>query len=120
MEVLIAKSMTKEAGLQGKTIAPKKKPKIKEGKNGFFVTGALIFGKILPKSMLKINKMLTNANIPKAIGETIPMAFVKDDCKNLVNIKPNKNIEETTPKVTITPSIIIFFLDSFPDNWPAK
>ncbi len=120
VDVLIAKSITKEAGLQGSTIAPKKNPKINELKKGFLVTGAWIFGKSFPKSTLNINKILINARIPNAIGEIIPIAFVKDSCKSFVKIKPNKNIEEIIPNVTISPNPIIVFLDSLPDNWPAR
>ena len=67
------------------------------------------FGKNLLKSTLKINSILINARIPKAIGETIPIAFVKDSCNSFVKINPNKNMEVITPPVTIKPRIIIFF-----------
>ena len=40
VEVDTAKSTAREAGLQGRTIAPKKKPKTNDEKYGFLVTGA--------------------------------------------------------------------------------
>ncbi len=77
-EVDTANRTANEAGLQGRTIAPKNNPKINADKVGFFKTGAVVFGKNLPRSKLKIRKMLTTAKIPKAIGEMIPIAFVND------------------------------------------
>ena len=117
VEVLIANKTIRDAGLQGKTIAPKKKPKIKDVTNGFFVIGALIFfGNNLLKSKLKIKNKLTTAKIPKAIGDIIPMALVNEACKNFVNINPTKNKEEITPRVTINPRRIKVFFDSLPEN----
>ena len=42
VDVLIANRIISDAGLHGRTIAPKKKPKINELKKGFLVIGALI------------------------------------------------------------------------------
>ena len=117
VDVLIANKTIKDAGLHGKTIAPKKNPNTKELAKGFFVRGALIFfGISLLKSKLKIKNKLTTANIPKAIGEIIPIALVKDVWRNFVKISPTKNIETTTPKVTINPNKINVFFDSLPEN----
>jgi hypothetical protein len=49
-EVLIANKIVKDAGLQGKTTAPKKNPKTNEDLIGFLVKGACILGKNLPIS----------------------------------------------------------------------
>ena len=56
------------------------------------------------------------AKIPNAIGEIIPITFVKDTCKNFVKINPNKNIEDITPNATTTPRRIIPRFDSLPVN----
>ena len=77
-EVDTANRTAKDAGLHGRTIAPKNNPKINADKVGLFKTGAVVFGKNLPKSKLKIKKTLTIARIPNAIGEMIPMAFVNE------------------------------------------
>lgn len=117
VEVLIANKTIRDAGLQGNTIAPKKNPKIKELANGFLVTGAFIcFGISLLKSKLNIKNKLTTARIPKAIGEIIPIALVREACKNFVNINPIRNIEDITPKVTNNPKKIKVFFDSLPEN----
>ena len=42
VDVLIANNTIREAGLQGNTINPKKKPKLNEPKKGFLVIGAFI------------------------------------------------------------------------------
>ena len=116
VDVLIANNTIREAGLQGNTIAPKKKPKIKELKKGFLSIGDFICGKSREKSKLNIKNKLMIAKIPNAIGETIPITFVKDACKNFVKINPNKNIEDITPNATIIPRSIIPRFDSFPVN----
>ncbi len=117
VDVLMANKTINDAGLQGKTIAPKKKPKIKEVANGFLVIGAFIFfGIILVKSKLNMRNKLTRAKIPKAIGDMIPMTLVREACRNFVNINPIRNIEDMTPAVTINPKRIKVFFDSFPEN----
>ena len=73
-------------------------------------------GNNLEKSKLNIRNKLTTARIPKAIGEIIPIALVNDVCKNFVNIRPNKNMEDITPRVTINPKKINVFFDSLPEN----
>ena len=78
VDVLIANRTTKDAGLQGRTIAPKNNPKINALQVGLSFMGALNLGKIFPMSKLKIIKMLIMARTPKAIGLIIPIAFVKD------------------------------------------
>ena len=114
VEVLIANRTIRDAGLHGKTMAPKKKPKINEVKIGFLVIGALTFGKNLEKSRLNIRKILTTAKIPNAMGEIIPIAFVREACKNLVKINPTKNMEDMTPRATIKPRKMNDFLASLP------
>ena len=114
VEVLIANRIIRDAGLHGKTMAPKKKPKINEVKIGFLVIGALTFGKNLEKSRLNIRKILTTAKIPNAMGEIIPIAFVREACKNLVKINPTKNMEDMTPRATIKPRKMNDFLASLP------
>ena len=114
VEVLIANKTIRDAGLHGKTMAPKKKPKRNEVRIGFLAMGALTFGKNLEKSRLNIRNILTTAKIPNAMGEIIPMAFVREACKNLVKINPTKNMEDMTPRATIRPRKINDFLASLP------
>ena len=116
VDVLIANNTIKEAGLHGNTIAPKKKPKINELMNGFLSVGDFICGKSREKSKLNIKNKLTTAKIPNAIGEIIPITFVSEACRNLVKIKPIKNIDVTTPIATITPRRIIVFFESLLDT----
>jgi len=120
VEVLIANKTTNEAGLHGRTMAPKKNPKPNELKKGFLDVGDRICGKNLEKSKLNIKNKLTNAKIPKAMGEMIPITLVKETCKNFVKIKPTKNIELITPRETITPKSIIVLFDSFLETWFDK
>ena len=118
--VVNANKTIREAGLHGITIAPKNNPKINALSNGFFFSGALTFGKNLPKSKSKIKNRLTIARIAKAIGEIIPIAFVNEACRNFVNIKPTRNIENITPRATINPKNITVFFDSLSDTWVDK
>ena len=92
-------------GLQGITIPPKKNPYRKAPRIGFSDWGVFAFGRYLAKSMLKINKILIIIKIPNAIGETIPITFVNDALKIVVNINPNIAIKTTTPKTTINPNL---------------
>ena len=78
VEVLRANHIIRDAGLHGRTIAPKNSPKISADKKGFLVKGELIFGKNFPKSKSKIKNKLISPSIAKAIGEIIPIAFVKE------------------------------------------
>ncbi len=104
-------------GLQGTTIAPKKKPNINAPYKGFLATGACTFGRNLPTSISNINKMLIINNTVKAKGETTPMTFVKDICKNVVNINPSNIMNKMTPEDIIRPKRISSFLfDSFEDS----
>jgi hypothetical protein len=89
VDALIANSTISEAGLQGKTIAPKNNPKTKEVNKGFLRIGACHFGINFPKSTSNISNTLTIASIPKAIGDMRPMALVNDSCNNKVKINPN-------------------------------
>lgn len=114
--MLIANKTIKDAGLHGRTIAPKKKPKRNALSKGFLDFGVTIFGMNLEKSKLNIRNKPMIARIVNAIGEIIPIALVNEDCKNFVNINPNKNIEDMTPKATTKPKRIIVFLGDFFDN----
>ncbi len=118
--VVNANKTIKEAGLHGRTIAPKNNPKTNALNKGFLIIGALIFGKILEKSKLNIKNKLTIARIVKAIGEMMPIAFVNEACKNFVKIRPTKNIENIIPRVTTIPKNIIVFFDSLPEIWLDK
>jgi len=122
VDALIAKSMINDAGLHGRTIAPKKKPKRNEERKGFFVIGAVTFGKNFPTSILKIRKILTMAKIPNAIGEIMPIALVNEVDRSFVNISPNKNMEVIIPTVTMSPNCMIFFLGSslLFESWLAR
>ena len=113
----LAKKTAMNAGLHGRTIAPKKKPNPKALFIGFPLTGEVILGKNLPKSKLNIKKTLIIPNITNAIGETIPMTPVKDCCKMVVNKIPSNSMNEITPRTTINPNNIMDFLSSFPENW---
>ena len=112
VDVLIAKRTIRDAGLHGRIMAPKKNPKMNDVKRGFLVMGALTFGKNLEKSILNIKNILITARIPNAMGEIIPITFVREACKNLVKIKPIKNIDVITPRATIRPRKINDFLAS--------
>ena len=78
VEVLNANNITSEAGLHGRTIAPKNSPKSNADKKGFFVIGEVILGNNFPRSKLKIINKLIKPRIAKAMGEIIPMAFVNE------------------------------------------
>ena len=85
---------------------------------GLLVLGMLARGKNLPASILRINRMLITNKMAKATGETIPMTFVKDVSRKVVNNKPKRNMKKITPEVIIKPnstSSLLFV--SFPDNW---
>ena len=113
VDVLTANKTAREAGLHGRTIAPKKVPKRNALKRGFFRTGAWTLGMNLPMSTLKIRRILTRARIAKAIGDTIPITFVNEALRTKTKINPITNIEIITPKLTTTPNKIICFLESF-------
>lgn len=116
VDVETAKSTISGAGLQGKTIAPKNRPKMNALNRGLlFLVGVFGVGIIFEKSKLNIKKMLTIVNIPNAIGEIIPIALVKDSLSNPVKINPTINIEIMTPEAAIDPARIIFFFFSFSD-----
>lgn len=113
MDVLTAKSIIRDAGLHGRTIAPKKKPKRKALVFGFlFEFATLICGKILLKFTLKIRRKLTMKRIPNAIGETISVTLVRDTLKIAVKMRPIRKREVITPRVTIQPSVEILISSS--------
>ena len=107
VEVETANRSASDAGLQGRTIAPKNNPKIREVVTGFFKTGALYFGRRVEKSKLKIRNKLMIAKMPKAIGEIIPIASVKDFFNMNEKINPTRNIERITPAVIIQANFVI-------------
>ena len=80
---------------------------------GCLLVGVFNLGINFPKSTLKINKRLKNPRIPKAMGEIIPTTFVKDFCKNVVNINPKRSIKIITPKVMSKPNKAYCFLFTF-------
>jgi len=108
--MLIANKTIKEAGLHGRTIAPKNIPNKKELRRGFFKIGEEIFGNKLEKLKLKIKNKLTIPKIAKAIGEIIEIVFVKETSRIFVNINPTINKEVITPKVTEIPNLRKEFL----------
>ena len=75
-------------------------------------------GKNRPASTSKINRIPITNKITKAIGEIIPMTFVKEISRKVVNTSPNRNIKKITPDVIIKPNSTgsLRFV-SFPDNW---
>jgi len=117
----LAKKALINAGLQGITIAPKKKPYNNAVKRGLLVIGDLILlGNILERSTLKIKSRLITPKIPKAIGETIPITLVKDFCRIVVKSRPKTSIKIITPRVIISPSEAYALLVVFPENWFAR
>jgi hypothetical protein len=95
--VLVNRTAIK-AGLQGTTMAPKKKPKEKALIQGFFCpVDIFTFGMYLPKSTLNIIRRLIIRRMPKAIGDITPITFVKETCRTVVNIIPRKNMNKITP-----------------------
>jgi len=116
----LAKKAAIKAGLQGITMAPKKKPKPNALFKGFLLIGAFILGKNLEKSTLNIRNKLIIPNIAKAIGETIAITLVKDCCNKVVKIRPKSNMKIMTPKTTIAPNKAYDFLLSFPENPLAR
>lgn len=118
VDELIANKTVIDAGLQGSIISPKNAPNNNALMYGFFAFGVLTSGNNLEKLKLKINIIETIPIIPKAMGEIIPIIFVKDVPKIAIKISPNKNIEIITPNVTNNPSIIAVFLcDLFSLIW---
>ena len=113
VEVDIAKRITREAGLQGITIAPKKRPKRKEVFVGFVPVLIEYLGRNFVKSTSNIRRILTTARIANTIGEIIPITFVRDSFKMNEKINPNVNIEVIIPAVIIHANLIICFPVSF-------
>lgn len=86
--------------------------------NGLLDLGILARGKNLPASTSKINMILIINKITKAIGEIIPMTFVKEISRKVVNTSPRRSMKKITPEVIIKPNRTgsLLFV-SFPDNW---
>ncbi len=78
VEVDTTNKTARDAGLQGRTIAPKNRPKIKDVRAGLFPIFMLYLGRNFPKSNPKMRKMLMINRMVKAIGEIIPIALVKE------------------------------------------
>jgi hypothetical protein len=118
VETVLVKRTAINAGLQGTTIAPKKKPNKNALNQGFLVpVGAWTLGRNLPMSILNINRRLINSRMPKAIGDTTPTTLVRDTCKNVVNTSPSRDMDKITPEVITTPNKAIVCLPaSFPDS----
>lgn len=105
-----------KSGLHGIIIAPKKKPNRNALNLGFLDVGVWKLGKNLLSSILNINIKLISPRIPNAIGDTIPITFVREDCRIVVNTSPRIIINEITPVETKIPSFNIWCLSSFSPN----
>ena len=118
VDTVLVKRTAMNRGLQGITIAPKKKPNNNALSIGFLAAGVWVLGMNLPMSMLNISSKLIITSMPKAIGEIISITLVRETFKIVVKTSPNNVMNRTTPKVTINPNnAIVFLLCSFPDNW---
>lgn len=118
VDTVLVKRTAMNKGLQGITIAPKKKPNKNALIIGFLTTGARVFGRNLPMSISNISNKLTIISMPNAIGEIISITLVREIFKIVVKISPNNVMNRTTPKLTISPNNAIVFLPySVPDNW---
>ena len=118
VDIVLVKRTAMNRGLQGITIAPKKKPNNNALSIGFLAAGVWVLGINLPMSILNISNKLIIISMPNAIGEIISITLVRDTFKIVVKISPNNVMNRTTPKVTIDPNnAIVFLLCSFPDNW---
>lgn len=120
VDVLIANRITSEAGLHGRTIAPKNRPNTNDVVIGFFRNGNFVFGICTGILMLKIRIKLIIPSIMKATGERIDIAFVSDDSSIFENISPTINIDKTIPKVIIHVSFGIIFVSFFVLTCPAR
>ena len=118
VDTVLVKRTAMNRGLQGITIAPKKKPNKNALNIGFLTTGARVFGMNLPISISNISNKLIITSMLKAIGEIISITLVREAFKIVVKTSPNNVMNRTTPKVTTNPNnAIVFLLCSFPDNW---
>lgn len=107
-----------KAGLQGITIAPKKKPNENALSRGFLRRGTFALGNILVKSKLNIKNRLITIRIPNAIGDIMRMTDVKDVRRNKVKITPTKSMNKITPNVTRTPTRANVFRSlAWPESW---
>jgi len=100
-----AKNAAMNAGEQGITIAPKKKPYNNALITGFLWEINLVCGRKREKSILNINKIEINPKIPNAIGEIILMAPVREDCRIVVNSNPRTSMKAMTPRVINRPNM---------------
>jgi len=100
-----AKKAAMSPGLHGKTIAPKKNPKLNALTNGFLeIFGVRAAGINLVKSTLKMRSKLIMKSIPNAIGETIVTTVVSDVWSIVVKTRPISSINVTTPATAIRPN----------------
>ncbi len=102
VSALVNKAAMK-SGLQGITIAPKKNPKRNALRKGFLEVGALICGNNVTTSIFRIKSMLKAPRRINAIGEIIPITFVRDDSRKVVKIKPIRDMKEITPALITSP-----------------
>lgn len=75
-------------------------------------------GKNLPISTLRINSKPIISNMPKAMGETIPITLVRETSKMVVNINPSNSINRITPENMVRPKRKMVYLPTFfPESW---
>lgn len=128
VDTVLANRMAMNPGLQGTTIAPKKKPYRKADVHGFLVKGARPFGRnvqmstsilvVNDKIPVTISARLIMSRMPNAIGETICTTLVNEISKIVVNTNPIRNINKMTPEVIITPNRkMVFRLVAPPETW---
>lgn len=109
-DMALVKRAAINSGLQGTTMAPKKKPNKKALAQGFLAIGVRALGRNLPTSTLKISKRLMTSNIPKAMGDTMPIILVNDTSRMVVKINPSSSINRMTPEVMTSPNKVIVAL----------
>jgi hypothetical protein len=121
VDIVLEKRAAINKGLQGTTMAPKKKPKKKALNQGFLVMGACALGSSLPTSTLNTSSKLMTSRIPKAIGDTMLITLVNDTWSTVVKINPRMTINRMTPVVMIMPKkIMVVRPGSFPESWLVR
>jgi len=120
-DMVLVKRAAIKRGLQGTTMAPKKKPNMKALIQGLRAVGVCALGKNFPTSTLNINSKLITSSTPKAIGDTMPMIFVSDAFSILVKISPSMNMNRIAPEVIIRPKKkMVVLRGSFSDSWLVR
>jgi len=107
--VTIANNKIREAGLHGRTIIPKKRPKANALRNGFLKFGESYFGIIFEKSKSNIKNKLTRPKKANAIGEITLITFVRELLSKKEKMNPMRSMEDMIPRVTVHPSLITLF-----------